>query len=393
MCARFTKTVVTFFLLAPVLSGTLFSQATRSDQQKELRRLRKEIERYRNQILQQEDEEFELLDMLASLDKEIDLTRGVLYSLREDEKETRRNIRKLEGQLAETQDELSRLKSHFARRLVSFYKHGRTKDLELLLSAHSFTQAQVWLRYQKLVTDSDRRSVENILEKKRRIDKQRTLLKTELATSERIMKEKQGEESNLRNSRKERGEILEKVRQDKRSLERRLAEYQEAARRIEDFIQQAEEERLATTQEEPRRVEYVDLASRRGKILWPTRGEIVGQYGKEKHPQLGTVTQNIGIDIRATEGTPVNCVAPGTVSVITWQRGGGNIVIIAHGGGFYTVYSHLAEIYVTLHEQLEERQTIGTVGDTGSLKGPILHFEVWKSTRHLNPIEWLEPAS
>ena len=88
-------------------------------------------------------------------------------------------------------------------------------------------------------------------------------------------------------------------------------------------------------------------------------------------------------------GTPVISVDGGQVQTITWQRGRGNIIIISHDHGYYTVYTHLADIRVNPMEYVETGQVIGTVGDSGSLVGPVLHFQIWKNTQNLDPEKWL----
>jgi murein DD-endopeptidase MepM/ murein hydrolase activator NlpD len=124
-------------------------------------------------------------------------------------------------------------------------------------------------------------------------------------------------------------------------------------------------------------------------MLWPVAGKIIARFGQYRHPELKTVTENIGIDIQAGAGNPVKVVASGRVTVITWQRGRGNIVIVSHYGGYYTVYTHLQEIQVDLQEEVSMGQVIGTVGESGSLKGPMLHFEIWRGEEKLDPEVWL----
>jgi murein DD-endopeptidase MepM/ murein hydrolase activator NlpD len=67
----------------------------------------------------------------------------------------------------------------------------------------------------------------------------------------------------------------------------------------------------------------------------------------------------------------------------------GQIVIVNHGDGYYTLYGHLSEIAVAVGNEVQSGQTIARSGDTGSLKGAILHFEVRKGGASLNPEEWL----
>ena len=131
------------------------------------------------------------------------------------------------------------------------------------------------------------------------------------------------------------------------------------------------------------------FSSLRGRLPWPTQGQIISHFGKQRHPTLKTITENLGIEIRAPLGTPVQTVDAGQVQTITWQRGRGNIIIVSHDDGYYTVYTHLADIRVDLLDTIEAGEIIGTVGDSGSLNGPVLHFQIWKNTENLNPEDWL----
>ena len=72
-------------------------------------------------------------------------------------------------------------------------------------------------------------------------------------------------------------------------------------------------------------------------MIWPTKGYIINHFGRQKHPQWNTITENIGIDIKAEFGEQVHAVANGIVTAITWQRGRGNIIIINNLDGFFSV--------------------------------------------------------
>ena len=65
------------------------------------------------------------------------------------------------------------------------------------------------------------------------------------------------------------------------------------------------------------------------------------------------------------------------------------MIILNHGDGYYTLYGHLSEISVKVGDEVSAGQVIGSSGDTGSLKGPILHFEVRRGSAALNPEDWL----
>ena len=75
--------------------------------------------------------------------------------------------------------------------------------------------------------------------------------------------------------------------------------------------------------------------------------------------------------------------------MITYLSGFGNTVILDHGGGYYSVYSHLEEILVELDILIETGEVIGLAGDSGSLEGTKLHFALFSDQKTENPQKWL----
>jgi septal ring factor EnvC (AmiA/AmiB activator) len=97
-----------------------------------------------------------------------------------------------------------------------------------------------------------------------------------------------------------------------------------------------------------------------------------------------------GIDISADRGEPVYAVFPGQVLYSSWFKGYGNMLIIDHGGHYYTVYAHVEEIFKQKGERVEDNEVIATVGDSGSLEGPGLYFEVRHHGKPLDPAKWIK---
>jgi len=112
--------------------------------------------------------------------------------------------------------------------------------------------------------------------------------------------------------------------------------------------------------------------------------------GLETHPRFGTQVRNDGIDISVPVGTPVRAVAKGRVDFANDDyEGVGGMVVLNHGDGYYTIYSHLSDVNVSTGTEVQAGVVIGPSGETGSLKGPVLHFEVRKGSSPLNPESWL----
>ena len=82
-------------------------------------------------------------------------------------------------------------------------------------------------------------------------------------------------------------------------------------------------------------------------------------------------------------------MAPGSIILIDWLRGYGKFLIIDHRCGYYTLYAHVSEIFVNVGDDVVGGETIATVGDTGSLQGPMLHFEIREGKNEIDPMLWL----
>jgi septal ring factor EnvC (AmiA/AmiB activator) len=97
-----------------------------------------------------------------------------------------------------------------------------------------------------------------------------------------------------------------------------------------------------------------------------------------------------GIDIQAEKGAPVHAVCSGQVIYSSWFKGYGNMIIIDHGDHYYTLYAHLEELFKTNGDIVQAGEVIATVGDSGSMSGPGLHFEVRHHGKPVDPEKWLK---
>ena len=187
--------------------------------------------------------------------------------------------------------------------------------------------------------------------------------------------------------------ILAKVRDERAYHERMVGELTEASHRLEAFIRelQAKQRRLAKIPPPKGGIEppAVGFGALRGRLPWPTEGKIVTGFGAQVHPRFGTRTFRNGVDIEAAVGREVLAVHGGHVIYTGWFKGYGNLIIVDHGNEYYTLYAHIAEIEAKEGDDVRQGQRIGTVGDTGSLAGPRLYFEVRYQGKPQDPEQWL----
>ncbi|MFP5223497.1 MAG: M23 family metallopeptidase [Acidobacteriota bacterium] len=109
---------------------------------------------------------------------------------------------------------------------------------------------------------------------------------------------------------------------------------------------------------------------------WPVRGVISSEFGMRLSPFAGQEEFHRGVDIMAPAGSPVRAPAPGRVSFAGEDAEGSLAVVLDHGGGYMTTFSHMQRVEVKPGESLQRGQDIGAVGQEGRSTGPHLHYEV-----------------
>lgn len=120
---------------------------------------------------------------------------------------------------------------------------------------------------------------------------------------------------------------------------------------------------------------------------WPVQNTLTSPFGLRWNGILPDL--HAGVDIRAAEGTPVRTMAPGRVRYAGWMDGYGNVVWVDHAGGVISVYAHLSDIDVSQGTAIGGGDLVGLSGSTGTVTGPHLHFEVWKSGRQVDPVSYI----
>ena len=117
-------------------------------------------------------------------------------------------------------------------------------------------------------------------------------------------------------------------------------------------------------------------------------GRLIRSFGKYVHPKFGTVTFNKGVEIEAEQNSPVHAILDGVVEFEGWVRGLGNVLILHHGGGFYSLHAHLFKTLQAQGANVKKGESIGLVGDTGNSDKPSLYFELRENGRAVDPTRY-----
>lgn len=126
-------------------------------------------------------------------------------------------------------------------------------------------------------------------------------------------------------------------------------------------------------------------AKRNSKFMWPVQGTVISGFGN-----LGKGRKNDGINIKAALGTEVKAADGGTVAYAGNElKGFGNLILIKHSDGWITAYAHNDKLFVRKGQKVVRGEKIATVGKTGGVTTPQLHFEVRTGKKAVNPRPYL----
>ena len=121
----------------------------------------------------------------------------------------------------------------------------------------------------------------------------------------------------------------------------------------------------------------------------PVAGTLSSDFGYREHPMEGEERFHYGVDLAADVGTEVRCFADGTVTAVGDSSSYGRYCVVAHEGGYSTLYAHCSRITASSGTAVNRGQKIAEVGETGMATGPHLHFELQREGSYLNPVYYV----
>lgn len=281
-----------------------------------------------------------------------------------------------EGRLGAAEARVDERKSRLALRLRIMYRLRHRGFLPLLFSADTPHQFLRGARYLWWIIRADEEALEGWQTElsthqdlQSRINKERSemleragVVSIQRDEARRLRDERQGIIGNLQSSDRRYMKTLLVQRRDKR-LDVSL-----------DLREESPPTDLPV--EEPEKTQQLLFERSRGRLPMPTVGDVR--------------TSGRGIDILAPEGRPIRSVAQGQVLKVLHISGFGLVCIIDHGSGWSTVYGHASSYSVRAGQSVHSGQEIGTVGQTGSLEGPRLHFQIRQDQDPQSPLKWLQ---
>ena len=312
----------------------------------------------------------------------------------------------IERNLAELERNLQRLIQEYKSTLTYLYKHGRTTELALILTATSINQLMIRSFYLSRFNDHVQGQVDQIEETQNQLESSKRDLEQTRDRNQRVLAEIQQETANLRRQEEQQRSVVDELQGDIASLERQVQQQQQQRENLESTMENLirDEERLRRAEAGGdvvvrRELELSDdelnafesmFRSLRGQLPWPVEnGTITQRFGVRVNPVHNTRIPNPGVDISALPGSTVRVVSDGYVFGVQALQGYGEVVFVNHGN-YRTAYGNLSDIYVRRNQVLQQGDVIGLSGDQNSIRGPILFFLIRDGNQMVDPEQWLQ---
>lgn len=391
---KLSKNLFSLLLLFFIFTAIIYAEEDFEYKIKENETKLSDIKRQLSLIKSKKDslkaEETQTLLTLNRMDEEIYLTDLLIKQLEMRNNLLTLKIDTLSKEILSLETEIEKRRGVLKIRVRDIYKRGKINTFELIFTATSFADLSQRLKYMSVIAKQDKRLFDKVKNLQSVLTQR---LKDIKASSEQlalVKKEVEDEKTKLQNDIANKKTFLKQISsetQKQTNIENELKRSEESLQYLINKLRVAQK-KIDTKRDVKEGTHYFE--KNKGKVVWPAKGKIISAFGTVRHPKYQTKTLNNGIDIQVSIGDPIYAVYDGDVIYADKFLGYGNVIMIDHGNGYYTLYSHLSSIDVILNQPILAGEVIGKGGDSGSLSGAMLHFEIRKDGKPLNPMNYLK---
>jgi septal ring factor EnvC (AmiA/AmiB activator) len=359
-----------------------------AEEEAKLELLTQRLDSLKKDLASLDQKQTTLLGELHRLDIEIRLAREQLDLIKLQLERGYRQIDTLLKRIQTLEASIQELRPYLKSRSVSLYKLGRLSYVRLLLSVEEPSELTRAYRYVSRLARGDGEKISRFLTDQEALE----VNKAELLARTKEMLE-------TRNELESTTQTLERRRTTRETLLGEIRERREMAEAFKYELEGARGElgqlmvRLIDGEDPGVGPVFLPIRLFRGKLGWPVEGRVGARFGKQLHPRFQTVTVQNGMEIEAALETPVGAVYDGQVVFASWFQGYGKLLIIGHPKNVHSLYGHLSDIDVSEGDLVRRGEKVATVGDTGSLSGSTLYFEIRENGIPVDPEPWLGEVS
>lgn len=384
---RTTVCLLALLLLGVLEAAPSFAQSksdsTLDDKQRQLEQLRSQIKNSRNKAKALAQDEGKQLKRLQALEQEAADTAKLLDGLTARQEDLLQEVSTLKSQIARSDSSASLRRARLASQLRHMYMYRSQSTFAVLATSGELNQLGRKMRAMTSIARAERSFIEDIQQSRAALQDKETQLDERLAQLEQNRGQVERQRARVNALKEERRTQLDKIKKERAHWDSSLKELEHSAAQLEDLMAQLEKQ----GQKHGQRFSG-DFPALKGRLAMPVAGTITQGFGRSVHPRFKTVVVNRGINIAATMGAPIRVVAPGVVDYVNWLPGYGKCIIVNHGNSWYTLYAHCSQIFPAVSATVQSGEVIAEVGDTGSLDGTQLYFEIRHGKTPVDPTPW-----
>ena len=350
-----------------------------------LSKLKNEIENQTKILNKMGRKEYSNLKKKRILDGQLKVKERELKIYNWNLKINKNNVSALTKKIAHGEKQIYLQQKNLGRRLRTIYKEGDLFSVKLLFSSEDFTDLLRRAKYLDSIMAYDR-FIFNNYEKELAdfYNKKEVLLhakgQLDLYKNAAITKKKE-----IVKEKEKKKQFLVRLSKEKKINKILKEELVHSSKKLNQLISRLEN-KIAHG-------EGLDISDKKGNLLPPVKGKLLNNFGRERDKIYNTYIVHNGVSIRVRKGAPVRSVFNGKVLYTGTLDGYGNIIIIGHGMNYHSLYGHLDEIISSTGKTVRSGQIIGRSGDSGSVNGEALYFEMRYKGKPIEPTAWLSLSS
>lgn len=375
-----------YITLVPVKQPSPGTETVSNPHQKQHQALADQIAQEEKKVKRFSKKEMEVVEGLDEIDYALNQARIKSQALARETKDLAGKIKKIQESRDLLAAQIEENQTYAGRRLNSLYRMRMIGRLDVAGAPTSMFDFFLTQNAMKQLIQSDVQVLENQtqdLEKLRLLEEelgQQAGVKAALEAELDLQIQAREMETRKKES------ILAEIQQQKNLSQAALESLKASARDL--------DQKFTLLDTEPRILEKGSSFSlEKGRLIFPVQGKIVSTFGSTQVGDYNSFTFQSGIDIKVKRGESVRAVFKGEIMYSQWLKGYGNLMIIDHGENYYTLYAHLEEVFKKKGDRVGTGEVIATAGDTGSIKGVCLHFEVRHHGKPVNPMQWLKKGA
>jgi septal ring factor EnvC (AmiA/AmiB activator) len=345
-----------------------------------LKDLRKKIAQQENAISKVGKKESAVLKNLRKIGSQLKLKKRELEIYKWNFKNNQKKISSLDPRLKKAEQKIKSHKKILGLRLRSIYKEGPMFPLRVAFSSNNVTDLMQRLKYMDMIAQQDSQLLQEYLRQLEQIKQNKSSLYKVRAKLVNLKKNTLSKKREIEKTKKKKSAYLKKIKKKKNLSVKVRKELQAASNNLNELIDKLLV-KLVTG-------EGLDISDKKGRLNLPLKGRILNKFGRKRVKEYESYIVYNGINIRTENGTPVKAVFNGKVLFTGELEGYGNLVIVGHGNEYHSLYGHLDSIKIAVNKVVRTGDVIALSGDSGSLEGETLYFELRKNGKPIEPVRW-----